>query len=152
VASYWTRDVLWSLLLIGRVSGAVHDVLAEAADGAPQLSLIGDFRYCFETIAPNQQYFVESNPAALRSNRDMRSLVLKPAQASASPTRCRSARGSRLLVAATWVNHLAPLHVDPRHAAHHRLRPPVRMQPYSASIFNISAMSYVALSKTRFSR
>jgi glutamate synthase domain-containing protein 2 len=109
--------------------------------------LLGNFRYLFETIRPEiNQYFVESNTDGSPFNRDSRSLVYQRSKRDPDTVPF----GTKLdvyQVGYEWLNHsLAPVHVDPE-----KLRITIGSKacakPYSASIFNISAMSYGSLSK-----
>jgi glutamate synthase domain-containing protein 2 len=109
--------------------------------------IIGNFRYLFEAVRPEiNQYFVESNTDGTPFNRDLRSLVYQRAKRQPDTVPF----GTRLdvyQIGYEWLNHsLAPVTVDPA-----TLRISVGgaqcTQPYSASIFNVSAMSYGSLSK-----
>ncbi len=108
---------------------------------------LGNFRYLFESIRPEiNQYFVESNRDGMPFNREQRSVVYQRAknQLDTLPF------GTQINVYAIdyeWINHsLAPkpiLKESPRIL----IGGPDCKQPYSAAIFNISAMSYGSLSK-----
>ncbi len=109
--------------------------------------LIGRGRYLFEAIRPEiYQYFVESDTDGVPFGRDKRSLVYQRSK----DVRDTVPFGTLQDVYETgyeWINHsLAPVHIDPK-----KLRVKVGgkdcSQPYDASIFNISAMSYGSLSK-----
>jgi glutamate synthase domain-containing protein 2 len=109
--------------------------------------IIGNFRYLFELIRPEiNQYFVESNTDGAPFNRDTRSLVYQRSKLEPDTLPF----GTRLdvnQVGYEWVNHsLAPTHIDPS-TLRITVGSPQCTKPYSASIFNISAMSYGSLSK-----
>jgi glutamate synthase domain-containing protein 2 len=107
--------------------------------------LIGHFRYLFEFIRPEiRQYFVESDAEATPFSRSQRSLVYQRAKGESD----KRPFGTQLDVKAIgyeWINHS----IAPTTIASHDFRVTIgadSVQPYSASIFNISAMSFGALS------
>jgi glutamate synthase domain-containing protein 2 len=110
--------------------------------------VIGHFRYLFEYIRPEmRQYFVESDAEATPFSRSQRSLVYQRAKGESD----KRPFGTQLDVKAIgyeWINHsIAPTSIDS-----HDFRTTIGCkssgctQPYSASIFNISAMSFGSLS------
>ncbi len=107
--------------------------------------VIGHLRFFLEYIRPEiRQYFIESDSEAEPFSRQQRSLVYQRAKGDPD----KKPFGTQLDVGATgyeWINHsLAPSHI-----ASHDFRVTIgarRAQPYEASIFNISAMSFGALS------
>jgi glutamate synthase domain-containing protein 2 len=109
--------------------------------------IIGNFRYFFEFIRPEiNQYFVESNTDGAPFNRQSRSLVYQRAK-NVLDTLPFGTQSNVYEVGYEWVNHsLAPTHVNPE-ALRVMIGGPQCTQPYSASIFNISAMSFGSLSK-----
>jgi glutamate synthase domain-containing protein 2 len=109
--------------------------------------LLGLLRYFFEQIRPEiQQYFVESETDGTPVAREIRSLVYQRAKQQTDTLPFGTQRNV-YSEGYEWLSHsLAPKHVD-----HAKLRVSVGgphcTKPYSASVFNISAMSYGALSK-----
>ncbi len=110
--------------------------------------VIGHLRFLLEFIRPEmRQYFIESDNEAAPFSRQQRSLVYQRAKGDAD----KRPFGTQLDVHAQgyeWINHsMAPTTI-----ASHDFRITVGAggssctQPYSASIFNISAMSFGALS------
>jgi glutamate synthase domain-containing protein 2 len=107
--------------------------------------VIGHLRFLLEFIRPEmRQYFIESDNEAAPFSRQQRSLVYQRAKGESD----KRPFGTQLDVGAAgyeWINHsLAPTQL-----ASHDFRVlvgPDRAQPYSASVFNISAMSFGALS------
>lgn len=107
--------------------------------------ILGHLRYLFESFRPEiRQYLVEGDNDALPFTRAQRSVVYQRAKNVADS----QAFGTKLDVGASgyeWVGHsLAPTRLPG-----HDFRVLVggdRAQPYSLSIFNISAMSFGALS------
>ena len=107
--------------------------------------VIGHLRYLLEFIRPEiRQYFIESDNEAHPFSRQQRSLIYQRAKGDSD----KRPFGTQLDVQAQgyeWINHsLAPSRVES-----HDFRVLIgegRAQPYSASVFNISAMSFGALS------
>lgn len=107
--------------------------------------VIGHLRFFLEYIRPEiRQYFIESDSEAAPFSRQQRSLVYQRAKGDPD----KRPFGTQLDVGAAgyeWINHsLAPTQLQG-----HDFRVLIgegRAQPYEASIFNISAMSFGALS------
>ncbi len=110
--------------------------------------VIGHFRFLLEYIRPEmRQYFLESDNEAAPFSRAQRSLVYQRAKGESD----KRPFGTQLDVGAEgyeWINHsMAPTKI-----ASHDFRVTVGheasgcTQPYAMSVFNISAMSFGALS------
>ncbi len=110
--------------------------------------VIGHFRFLLEFIRPEmRQYFLESDNEAAPFSRAQRSLVYQRAKGESD----KRPFGTQLDVGAEgyeWINHsMAPTKI-----ASHDFRITVGTavsgctQPYAMSVFNISAMSFGALS------
>jgi glutamate synthase domain-containing protein 2 len=107
--------------------------------------ILGYFRFFFESIRPEiRQYLIEGDTEELPFSRAQRSVVYRRAKNTVDSR----AFGTELNVRADgheWINHsLAPSQLES-----HDFRVTVgadRAQPYSLSVFNISAMSFGALS------
>jgi glutamate synthase domain-containing protein 2 len=107
--------------------------------------VVGHLRFLLEFIRPEiRQYFVESDSEATPFSRSQRSLVYQRAKGDPD----KRPFGTQLDVNAIgyeWINHS----IAPTEIATHDFRIMIgenTAQPYSASIFNISAMSFGALS------
>jgi len=109
--------------------------------------VIGHLRFLFEFVRPEmRQYFIESDHEAAPFSRQQRSLVYQRAKGDPD----KRPFGTQLDVGAPgyeWINHS----LLPSEIASHDFRiaigsAPSCTQPYSASVFNISAMSFGALS------
>jgi glutamate synthase domain-containing protein 2 len=107
--------------------------------------VIGHLRFLLEYIRPEmRQYFIESDNEAAPFSRQQRSLVYQRAKGEPD----KRPFGTQLDVAGVgyeWINHS----LQPTTLATHDFRVLIgadRAKPYSASIFNISAMSFGALS------
>lgn len=109
--------------------------------------LIGHGRYFMELIRPEiNQYFIESNWDGMPFSREERSVVYQRAKQQ-TDTLAFGTQHNVYALDYQWINHsLVPkptLKEEPRVL----VGGPACKQPYSASIFNISAMSFGALSK-----
>ena len=136
---------LWSLLgLVGVVTGA-RDVRQRRHSVLRNYPVIGHLRFLFEFIRPEmRQYFIEGDNEAAPFSRQQRSLVYQRAKGDPD----KRPLGTQLDVQAEgyeWINHS----LQPTRLASHDFRVTIGAncaQPYEASIFNISAMSFGALS------
>jgi glutamate synthase domain-containing protein 2 len=111
-------------------------------------------RYLFESIRPEiQQYFIESDDDAHPFSRAMRSTIYQRSKAQ-NDTRALGTRRNVYAEGYEWGAH-SMFPVDP-HEVETRVQIGTSdksscMQPYSASLYNISAMSYGALSANAIS-
>ncbi len=146
--SFVWPPILWSLLIIlPAVGRGIADMAQTKQAIKRNFPLIGHARYLFEKIRPEiNQYFVESNSDGRPFSRNERSLVYQRAKGELDTLPF----GTQKDVYATgyeWINHsLAPVHPDAT-AARVVVGGPDCKQPYSASVLNVSAMSYGSLSK-----
>lgn len=143
---HWYRVCLSVVLPLVAVGYA--DLLQKKQTIRRNFPVIGNFRYLFELIRPEiNQYFVESNIDGKPFSRERRSLIY---QRSKGVTDTVPFGTQQDVYAANyeWVNHsIAPkptLKEEPRV----RIGGKDCKQPYEASIFNVSAMSYGSLSRT----
>jgi len=107
--------------------------------------IIGHIRFMLEYVRPEiRQYFIESDTEATPFSRAQRSLVYQRAKGDPD----KRPFGTQLDVHAEgyeWINHS----IAPTIVASHDFRilvGPATAQPYAMSVFNISAMSFGALS------
>jgi glutamate synthase domain-containing protein 2 len=111
--------------------------------------ILAHFRYFFESIRPEiRQYFLEDDTDAKPFSRNQRSIVYQRAKVATD----KRPFGTQLDVYQAgyeWINHS----IRPADLADHDFRIEIgnhpdcpRAQPYKASVFNISAMSFGALS------
>ncbi|HEY4067592.1 MAG TPA: FMN-binding glutamate synthase family protein [Burkholderiaceae bacterium] len=107
--------------------------------------VLGHLRFLLEFIRPEmRQYFIEGDNEAAPFSRQQRSLVYQRAKGDAD----KRPFGTQMDVGAVgyeWINHS----LQPTKLPTHDFRVLIgagRAQPYNASIFNISAMSFGALS------
>ncbi|KAF1705306.1 FMN-binding glutamate synthase family protein [Pseudoxanthomonas kaohsiungensis] len=107
--------------------------------------ILAHFRYGLESVGPEmRQYFIESDTAEAPFSRQQRTLVYRRAKNVMDVVPFGSLQDP-YAVDYEWINHsLAPTRI-----ASHDFRIVVgagRTQPYAASVFNISAMSFGSLS------
>ena len=133
------------LVFLALVGTGVHDVRQSRHSVLRNYPVIGHLRFFFEFIRPEmRQYFIEGDNEAAPFSRQQRSLVYQRAKGEPD----KRPFGTQHDVSAEgyeWINHS----IAPTTLASHDFRITVggeRAQPYSASIFNISAMSFGALS------
>ena len=140
--------ILWSLVLIlPLVARGVADMLQTRQAVRRNFPVIGHGRYLLELIRPEiNQYFVESNSDGKPFSRNDRSVVYQRAKGELDTLPFGTQRDV-YAAGYEWINHsIAP--VEPRReAARVMVGNTACRQPYSASILNVSAMSYGSLSR-----
>lgn len=145
--SYFWPPMLFSLVVFGPLLFlGLRDYFQTKQSVRRNYPLLGRFRYLLESIRPEiNQYFVESNTDGVPFNREQRSLVYQRAKHDLD-TLPFGTQKDVYAPGYEWVNHS----LSPQHIKAEDLRitigGPDCKRPYSASIFNISAMSYGSLS------
>ena len=139
-----TGGLLVLLFALGLGLG-LRDVLQTRHSVLRNYPVIGHLRFLLEFIRPEmRQYFIESDNEAAPFSRQQRSLVYQRSKGDPD----KRPFGTQMDVGATgyeWINHS----LVPTELPTHDFRITIgaqRAQPYSASVFNISAMSFGALS------
>lgn len=108
--------------------------------------VLGNVRYLLESIRPEiRQYFIESDEVAIPFNRYDRNTSYQRAKAM-SDTLPFGTRKDVYKTGYEWVNHSIWPSVVPKENERITIGGPHCKKPYSASILNISGMSYGALS------
>ena len=140
------RDWWWLLAIAGALSAlGTWDVVQKKAALRRNYPILAHIRYGLESIGPEiRQYFIERDTEEVPFSREQRALVYQ---------RAKSVRdvvpfGSELNVYGDryeWINHsmVPAAHTD---ADYRIVIGPDCAQPYEASVFNISAMSFGSLS------
>lgn len=135
----------WPLPALALTALGVRDMLQTSHSVLRSYPIVGHFRYLFESIRPEiRQYFLEGDSEEQPFSRSQRSVVYQRAK-GVQDTR---AFGTRLDVKAEgyeWMGHS----LQPSSLGSQNFRVTIgagRAKPYSASLFNISAMSFGALS------
>ena len=138
--AWWGVAVFGALALLG-----TWDLLQTRSTLRRNYPVLAHFRYGLESVGPEiRQYFIEGDTAEVPFSRQQRSLVYQRAKGVMDVVPFGSQQDV-YGVDYEWINHsMAPKHVDS-----HDFRVVIgaaSAQPYSASVFNISAMSFGALS------
>jgi glutamate synthase domain-containing protein 2 len=132
--------VLAALLLVG-----VRDLTQTRQAIRRNYPLLAHFRFFFEYIRPEiRQYFLEDDGAPLPFSRVQRSIVYQRAKNDVD----KRPFGTQLDVYAPqyeWINHSIAPSDPPSHDFRIDIGGARCTAPYSASVFNISAMSFGAL-------
>lgn len=143
------RYGLWLAVLGGLLTYlGINDMRQTSRSVLRNYPVIGHLRYLLEVIRPElRQYFIESDNEAAPFSRQQRSLVYQRAKGEPD----KRPFGTQRDVGATgyeWISHS----MVPTEIASEDFRVTIGAggssctQPYSASVFNISAMSFGALS------
>lgn len=136
---------LFAILFIALSALGIRDLRQNRHAILRNYPVIGHFRFLLEYIRPEmRQYFLESDTEAAPFSRAQRSLVYARAKGE-SDKRPFGTQLDVTLEGYEWINHS----VMPTHLPTHDFRVtvgPQCAQPYALSIFNISAMSFGALS------
>ena len=137
----WAAIPFWALALLG-----VYDMLQTRHAIRRNYPVLGNLRFFFEFIRPEvRQYFLEDDTSASPFSRAQRSIVYQRAkqQLDKRPFGTQEdVYGDRY----EWINHsLAPTRIEDTDFRVAVGGPDCR-QPYAMSVFNISAMSFGALS------
>lgn len=143
----WSGWMILPLLLFGGLSWmGVQDLRQRSHSILRNYPVLGHMRFLFEGIRPEiRQYLIESDQDEEPFSRDARSLVYQRAKGMED----KRPFGTRMRVydaGYSWVTHS----VAPKHLENTDFRVQIGnkdcAQPYSASLYNISAMSFGALS------
>jgi glutamate synthase domain-containing protein 2 len=147
--TWWVS--VWLVLLwvvwLGYLIRGVRDLTQPNHAVLRNFPVLGHLRYILESLRPEiRQYFVESDHELTPFSREFRSVAYQRAK-QAMDTMPFGTRHDVYEVGHEWLNHsLLPVHVNPADVRV-TIGGPDCTQPYSASIFNISAMSFGSLSK-----
>lgn len=137
--------VFWALLPLLIVGLGVWDLLQTRHAVLRNYPLWGHFRFLFEFIRPEiRQYFVEDENTGRPFSRQQRSIVYQRAK-SVIDSRPFGTELDVMQTGYEWIGHS----MRPTRIASADFRVTVgagRTQPYDISLFNISAMSFGALS------
>lgn len=146
--SLFFPKILWSfLILIPLILLGIKDVLNKKQSIKSNFPIIGHFRYLLESFRPEiQQYFVETDTEGTPINRMFRTLIYQRAKNTNDTTPF----GTKLdvyKVGYEWMNHSMNALAD-HEVKENRIIIGGKncLHPYSASLLNISAMSFGALS------
>ena len=139
-------SLLWVLLLTGLVVLGVHDLQQTRHAILRNYPIIGHLRFLLEFIRPElRQYFIEADGDAVPFSRSQRSLVYARAKGESD----KRPFGTQMDVHAIgyeWLTHSISPSVIPTHDFRVQVGGSKCTQPYNISLFNVSAMSFGALS------
>ena len=149
IASFFWSPILWAFLLFGPLFIlGYYDMTQKNHAILRNFPVIGHMRYFFESIRPEiMQYFVETNTEGRPINRIYRSLIYERAK-NVNDTAPFGTQMSVYKAGYEWINHSM-------YAKNKKIEGPYPRvliggeackKPYSASLLNISAMSFGALS------
>jgi glutamate synthase domain-containing protein 2 len=147
IALLWNGWFLLPLLFFAALSAlGVYDVTQRSHSILRNYPVIGHMRFLFEGIRPEiRQYLIESDQDEEPFSRDERSLIYQRAK-GAEDKRPFGTRARVYDSGYQWITHS----VVPKHLSDHDFRVeiggPDCRQPYRASLYNVSAMSFGALS------
>ena len=144
---YWPAAI-WAMLLILPIFAlGLYDIFQRQKTVLRIYPVIGHVRYLLEAVRPEiQQYFVESDTNGMPFSREYRALVYQRAKKELD-TRPFGTIFDVYRTGYEWVSHsIAPKPVTTQHPRV-TFGGPDCSQPYEASVLNISAMSYGALSQ-----
>jgi len=137
---WWGAGIGAALVLLG-----TWDLLQRRTTLRRNYPILAHFRYGLESVGPEmRQYFIESDTAEAPFSRQQRALVYRRAKGVMDVLPFGTLQDA-YAVDYEWINHsMAPTEIEG-----HDFRVLVgadTVQPYSASLFNISAMSFGSLS------
>lgn len=140
-------ELAWMALLgLAGLATGVHDLRQNRRAVLRNYPVIGHLRYLLEWIRPEiRQYFIESERETIPFSRQQRSLVYQRSKGESD----KRPFGTQLDVGAAgyeWINHSLQPTALPSHDFRVDIGGERCAQPYSASLFNISAMSFGSLS------
>ncbi|WP_158178543.1 FMN-binding glutamate synthase family protein [Pseudomonas viridiflava] len=145
----WHHEWLWPFTLLTAVLSIVGiiDLLQSRHSVRRNYPILGNIRYAVEAIRPEiRQYLLESDSDALPFSRAQRSLVYSRAKNESAD----KPFGTLIDVYQTgfeFIGHsMRPAPLSDPNSFRVSIGGPQCSQPYSASIFNISAMSFGSLS------
>ena len=143
---------IWFLIIpIALLYMVIADTFQSSHTVKKNYPIVGRFRYFLESFRPEmRQYFIEGELDGKPFNRRQRSIVYQRAK-NVKQTISFGMQDDPNRIGYEWAAHS----IYPKRADKQFFRTTVGndqcLQPYSASIYNISAMSYGALSKTAVS-
>ena len=152
VVSIIWQPILWSLLLvIPIILLGIQNMIQKKHAIKRNYPVVGEFRYLLESVRPEiMQYFVETDPEGRPINRIFRSLIYRRAK-KVTDTAPFGTQSDVYSEGYEWMDH--SIYASAKNKTEHQDVPRVMIggtsctKPYSASLLNISAMSFGSLSK-----
>jgi len=137
----------WPFVLFGALTAlGLWDLRQTRSSVRRNYPIIGNLRFMLEYVRPEmRQYFLESDTEAMPFSRAQRSLVYARAKGE-TDKRPFGSQADMQRNGHEWINHSIAPSALASHDFRVRIGGPDCSQPYEASVFNISAMSFGALS------
>ncbi|RMF18948.1 MAG: FMN-binding glutamate synthase family protein [Candidatus Dadabacteria bacterium] len=151
LAALWDSRWWWIAILAGPYTIAgFHDMIQRAHAIRRNFPVLGRMRYVLESLRPEvRQYFIESDQEETPFSREKRAIVYSRAKHELSTLPFGTQRDA-YRIGYEWINHSLNPKVSPSVEDACAYRVPVGTgrctQPYAASLLNVSAMSFGALS------
>lgn len=147
MSRYWQPAALSFILFVPIILIGLHDVFQKKHAILRNFPVVGHFRYILEMIRPEiQQYFIETSNSGKPFSKEERSIVYQRAK-NVTDTLPFGTQKEIYVEGYEWISHsMNPTeipHTPPRVLIGNELT----SKPYSASLLNISAMSFGSLSK-----
>lgn len=138
----WLYVVLVPLLLV-----SIYDLIQKKHTVLRNFPIIGHFRYIFESIRPQiYQYFIESESEGRPLQREQRAVIYARAKGTID-TQPYGTKKDVEEVGYEWINHSMLAKTASNYSPRLMIGGDQCSQPYNASLLNISAMSFGAISK-----
>ncbi|WP_428331242.1 FMN-binding glutamate synthase family protein [Mucilaginibacter sp.] len=148
--SFLWRPAVWSFLIFGPIFiVGIYDLFQKKHSIVRNFPVFGHLRFVMEDLRPKiYQYFIESDVDGTPFNRQNRSVIYQRAK-MVDDTRPFGTELDVYQNGYEWLNHsiAAIAHDQLNLSPRVKVGGPDCTQPYSASIFNISAMSFGSLSE-----
>ncbi len=146
---FWPPAIVFLILLAPILLLGLYDAFQKKSTIRRNYPVIGRLRYLMEKVRPGvQQYFIESNIDGRPFNRNDRSIVYQRSKKTLATTPFGTEEDV-YKPGYEWMSHSIAAKDHHDIEAHPRVLvgSPDCKQPYDASIFNVSAMSFGSLSK-----
>lgn len=142
----WGWGLIWAIVALMLTLLGIRDVLQKRHAVLRNYPIIGHMRFLLEEIRPEiRQYIIESDSEELPFSREVRSLVYQ--RAKGVEDKKPFGTSEKVYQAGyAWVTHSVAPKIITDSDFRVTIGGPDCTQPYSASIYNISAMSFGALS------
>lgn len=145
----WTQGAGWrvtAVVCLALTALGLFDLMQGASTLRRNYPVIGHIRYLFETIRPMlRQYVVESDTDEVPFSHEQRAIVYQRAK-SVMDVRPFGTQNDVYANRYEWINHSAAPTLIADADFRVDIGSPACGRPYSASVFNISAMSFGSLS------
>jgi glutamate synthase domain-containing protein 2 len=136
----------WAAAGLALVGVGLRDLIQTRHAILRNYPLMGHLRFLFEYVRPEiRQYFIESDTENIPFSREQRAVVYQRAK-RALDKRPFGTQHDVYAAGFEWINHSMAPSQPASHDFRVRIGGPDCAQPYEASVFNISAMSFGSLS------